>query len=159
VNPSSSGPVFDETDIQQLRLSREQLDGSFLSARNHACKNGAWILPEHMIERFPFIAETVVKKLAEHDPYELFAEAVTDDDAPGYSEVVRNPMDLGKILQKIAGGQYNGPSAASQLFADLILMFDNCALYNEGNGEIMDEASRLLALLPEVFAEACAAAS
>lgn len=159
VDPKSSGTVFNETDIQQLRLSREQLDGSFLSARNHACKNGAWILPEDMAERFPFIAETVVKKLAEYDPYELFAEAVTDDDAPGYSEVVKNPMDLGKIMQKIAGGQYNGPSATSQLFADLILMFDNCALYNEGNSEIMNEASKLLALVPEAFAEACIAAS
>jgi hypothetical protein len=157
--PVSSGPVFNEAYIQQLRDTREQLDGSFLSARNHACKNGPWILPEHMIDRFPFIAQTIVQKLGQHDSYELFAEAVTDDDAPGYSEVVKNPMDLGKIMLKTVSGHYSGSNGTFQLFADLLLMFDNCALYNEGNGEIMDEASRLLALLPEVFAEACTAAS
>jgi hypothetical protein len=157
--PVPSGPVFNESYIHQLRLSREQLDGSFLSARNHACKDGPWILPRHLVDKFPVIAEAVVEKLGQHDSYELFAEAVTDEDAPGYSEVVKNPMYLGRIMIRTVQGHYHGPSASSQLFADLILMFDNCALYNEGNNEIMNEASKLLALLPEVFAEACIAAS
>ena len=29
------------------------------------------------------------------DKQNLFAESVTDEEAPGYSEIVLNPMDLG----------------------------------------------------------------
>lgn len=157
LNPLSNLP--NEVSIQELRNARNNLDGSFLSARLHACRNGTWTLPESIQGKFAQVAKDIVTKLGQHDTYELFADAVSDDDAPGYSDVIKNPMDLGKIMRKIARGQYNGRNAAPHLFADIILMFDNCAVYNDGNVEILGEAARLLGLVPETIAEACFAAS
>ena len=88
----------------------------------------------------------------------MFTEPVSDDQAPGYSEVVENPMDFGSMRQKAATGKYGtGSDAAAALFADFLLVFDNCSLYNPDDSEVTEEAARVLGLLPEAFAGAVAA--
>jgi len=92
-----------------------------------------------------------------HDGYRLFAEKVTDDEAPGYSDVIKNPMDFGTMLEKLDNSAYGkGSEALSKLYHDYLLVFDNCALYNDAGSEVADEAARVMTLLPEVFANACA---
>ena len=91
-----------------------------------------------------------------HDGYRLFAEKVTDEEAPGYSDVIKKPMDFGTMQEKLEDGSYGeGSNAISNLFHDFLLVFDNCALYNDKGSEVSDEAARLMSLLPEVFANAC----
>ena len=91
-----------------------------------------------------------------HDTYSLFAEVVTEDEAPGYHEVIKNPMDFGTMRTKVATGEYGtGSAAAVNFYNDFLLVFDNCALYNDEDGEVGVEAARLLGLLPETFAGAC----
>ena len=94
-----------------------------------------------------------------HDEYDLFAEEVTEEEAPGYHDVVANPIDFGTMLSKVEEGAYGeGSDAASVLYEDFLLCMENCAAYNDIEGEVMQEASRLFGLLPEIFAVACAAA-
>ena len=45
--------------------------------------------------------------------------------------------------------------ASAAFFKDFLLLFDNCSLYNDEDGEVVEEAARLFALLPEVYAGAC----
>ena len=91
-----------------------------------------------------------------HDGYRLFAEQVTDDEAPGYSDVIKNPMDFGTMLDKLEDGSYGeGSEGLKKVYEDYLLVFDNCALYNDVGSEVADEAARIMTLLPEVFANAC----
>jgi len=91
-----------------------------------------------------------------HDGYAVFAKEVSDEEAPGYSEVVKFPMDFSKMRSKVRKGEYgSGSEAAAALFQDFRLVFDNCYLYNDDGNEVTEEASRILGLLPEAFVEAC----
>lgn len=95
--------------------------------------------------------------LCRHDKFSVFSEAVTDDSAPGYSDVVANPMDFGTMREKVEEGIYGlGSEATKAMYRDFLLVFDNCRLYNTDESEVTEEAARLLALLPEAFVTACA---
>ena len=86
----------------------------------------------------------------------MFAEAVTESEAPGYYDVVKDPIDLSKMREKVEKDEYGqGAGAAAAIYEDFLLMFDNCSLYNDEDGEVVEEAARLFALLPEVYAGAC----
>ena len=90
------------------------------------------------------------------DGYAVFAKEVNDEEAPGYSDVVKFPMDFGKMRTKVRKGEYGtGSEAAAALFKDFRLVFDNCYLYNDDGNEVTDEASRILGLLPETYVAAC----
>jgi hypothetical protein len=71
--------------------------------------------------------------------------------------VVKNPMDFGTMKTKVTAGLYEGTSdPAGSLFHDFVLVFDNCNLYNPEDGEVSQEAARVLGLLPEAYAASCA---
>ena len=46
---------------------------------------------------------------------------------PDYYDVVKNPMDLGKVKEKMDQKKYSTPTDFAE---DMRLIFDNCALYN-----------------------------
>jgi Bromodomain len=146
-------------DVALLKKEREALDDkSFEAARGLFTKRGAWILPSPLSpEKFSDIALLVLKKIEKIDRYSVFAEPVSDSDAPGYSEIVSNPIDLSTIRSKIENAGYGAcKGAARKLYADLLLMFDNCRLYNDDDGEVTEEAARIFAVVPEIYGGACA---
>eukprot|EP00198_Chlamydomonas_reinhardtii_P002881 XP_001692217.1 bromodomain protein [Chlamydomonas reinhardtii] len=67
--------------------------------------------------------ETIVKQ----DKDGLFAKPVTDELAPGYSEVIKDPIDLSLIRQRLAEGCYD---TWGSLEADLLKMTNNAKTYN-----------------------------
>jgi hypothetical protein len=90
------------------------------------------------------------------DSYSLFTEPLSEDEATDYHEVIKSPMDFGTMRTNVDSGAYGrGSDAVLRLFDDFMLVFDNCARYNDKDGEVGLEASHMLGLLPEVFAEAC----
>ena len=94
------------------------------------------------------------------DVHDVFKEPVTDEEAEGYSDIVKNPMDFGTMKQKIESGTYGkGTAAMVGLYNDFLLVFDNCALYNDEDGDVGVEAARLLGLLPETFVGVCVSAA
>lgn len=144
-------------DTAAWKESREALSDSFGDARNHFLKNGPWRFPSSLNpSSFKDIAFITISKLSKIDRYSIFAEAVDEEEAPGYYEVVKNPIDIQIIETKIQNEDYGtGSKAAGSLFEDFLLMFDNCALYNDDEGEVIEEATRVFGLLPETFAAAC----
>lgn len=91
-----------------------------------------------------------------HDKFSVFANAVTDKEAPGYEDVIKNPMDFGTMLQKVKLGKYGkGDKATSGFYQDFLLVFENCYLYNSDESEVTEEAARVLGYLPEAFVAAC----
>lgn len=144
-------------NVPYWKSERAKLDGTFKAANALVTKHGPWKLPEEIGEdRFADVALAVLSKMAKHDHYSVFAEAVTVDEAPDYYDIVKRPMDFGKMLQKIENKKYGfGSSAAAALYEDFKLVFHNCNLYNDEEGDVLEEATRLFSLLPETYAMAC----
>ena len=47
---------------------------------------------------------------------------------PDYYEVIRRPIDMQKVLQRMTASQYQ---TVDDMVADFVLMFDNACKYNE----------------------------
>jgi len=65
------------------------------------------------------------------DPQNLFLNPVTDAIAPGYSDVIKKPMSIVTMEQKVKEDAYNSVTDWEQ---DVTLMFKNCIDYNRGAG-------------------------
>ena len=88
--------------------------------------------------------------------YAIFKEPVTEKDVPGYNETISSPMDFGTMLSKVEQGKYGaGSDAAAKIYGDFLLVFDNCYTFNDGEGDVFNEAISALKLLPLTFAKAC----
>ena len=61
------------------------------------------------------------------DPEGIFAEPVTDEIAPGYSALIKHPMDLSTMATKLAGHAY---SSLEEFRSDFVLMCKNAMTYN-----------------------------
>jgi hypothetical protein len=146
----------DYLDVSFWKKEREALDDSFDAARSLLTRFGPWTLPTGVAaNKFADVAKATIAKMNKHDRYSVFADSVSDSDAPGYSEVVNNPMDFGTMMTKADKRAYGRADAAAALYEDFLLVFDNCRLYNPDDSEVAEEAARILALLPESYAAAC----
>lgn len=70
------------------------------------------------------------RQLKSKDTSNLFAEPVTEAIAPNYFSIVKNPMDLRTILNKINNGSYQ---TKEDMCRDVTLMLHNCMVYNKGD--------------------------
>eukprot|EP00591_Stephanopyxis_turris_P011006 CAMPEP_0195514174 /NCGR_PEP_ID=MMETSP0794_2-20130614/5633_1 /TAXON_ID=515487 /ORGANISM="Stephanopyxis turris, Strain CCMP 815" /LENGTH=554 /DNA_ID=CAMNT_0040642359 /DNA_START=30 /DNA_END=1691 /DNA_ORIENTATION=- len=179
ISSSGTGTIFsiprkrssqesEEKDIVCAHMNRSKikkeynaLDGSFASIRAFFTARGPWALPSAVGEdKYLDVAKHTLNKMYRHDRYSLFAEPVSDDEAPGYSAAVASPMDFGTMKARLDNGDYGfGSKAIERLYSDFLLVMDNCVSYNEEDSDVGKEATRLLGLLPEVFASACIAVS
>lgn len=67
------------------------------------------------------------KRLVDLDDEEIFNEPVTEDIAPGYSEIIDSPMDFSLMEKKLETLSY---TCLEDLEKDFNLMIDNCKRYN-----------------------------
>ncbi|KAI6178614.1 hypothetical protein M3Y98_00519700 [Aphelenchoides besseyi] len=80
----------------------------------------------------------------------IFQRLPSKTEYPDYYDVIKKPMDLQKIRQKINGNQY---TSQKTFIADLKLVFDNATKYNEPESEIYKDALMLKNEVMEVCAE------
>jgi len=147
------------TDLDAIKQERLLLDNNFDVCRNFFTRNGPWKLPKNVAEEKSYdVLRHTLNTMCRHDNYKLFAERVTDKEAPDYSSVVTNPMDFATMRMKITEMTYGtGSEALSAFYHDFLLVMDNCGLYNDKDSDVGKEAGRLMSLLPEVFAASCLA--
>ncbi|CAG8728346.1 2856_t:CDS:2, partial [Acaulospora colombiana] len=72
------------------------------------------------------IAE-ILKKLWETESAQPFHQPVTDQLAPDYKDIIKNPIDLSTIEKKNSAGAYN---SIDDFMDDVKLMVENCKIYN-----------------------------
>lgn len=70
----------------------------------------------------------ILDQLVAKDTSEIFLEAVDVNEVPDYSSVIKNPMDLGTMREKLKMGLYE---QIDELESDFTLMTSNCMLYND----------------------------
>ena len=60
------------------------------------------------------------------------------------------------MKSKVEKGKYGqGSDAAAAFYEDFLLVFDNCFTFNQGGGDVVDEAKVVLKALPITFAKSC----
>jgi len=145
-----------DIDLLKKELSNT-FDGSFESARKFYTARGPWSLPNSIdSSKWIDIAKMTLSKAAKEDQYDLFVEEVTEEQAPGYNDIIRIPMDFSKMRAKVDSGGYENDGIAG-LYVDFLLIMDNCLLFNGKDDEVTEEASRVMSLLPGIFAVSCTA--
>ena len=146
-------------NAETMKRERHALSKGFKVAKKFFCKRGPWTLPPEVGDnRFTAVAKLTLAKMVKCDRFDVFTEAVTEDEAPGYYNIIKYPMDFSKMKNKIEEGIYgSGSRAAAAFYEDFLLVFENCFLYNDDEGDVVEEAARLFALLPETYALACTA--
>jgi Bromodomain len=82
---------------------------------------------------------SLLRGLRTHKSYQVFAQPVTEEEAPKYFEVVKRPMDLSTIRRKLESNLY---TSLSDFSADARLMFDNCRTYNGDASRYTEAANR-----------------
>ncbi|KHN78097.1 Bromodomain adjacent to zinc finger domain protein 1A [Toxocara canis] len=79
-----------------------------------------------------------------------FAAPVDVRDVPDYYHIIKRPMDLRTMMNKIKQQLYDTPQ---QVVSDTRLMFDNCRIYNQHGSEICDCADKLEEFMEERFVQ------
>jgi bromodomain and PHD finger-containing protein 1 len=69
----------------------------------------------------------ILDQLVGKDNLEIFLEPVDVNEVPDYANVIKSPMDLGTMREKLRAGQYD---SIDDLESDFSLMIRNCLLYN-----------------------------
>ncbi|XP_020289567.1 bromodomain-containing protein 7 isoform X2 [Pseudomyrmex gracilis] len=94
-------------------------------------------------ERTPLqrLLEHLLRSLEKRDPQQFFAWPVTDSIAPGYSQIITNPMDFSTIKQKIDDNNYQN---LQEFVDDFKLMCDNATTYNHPDTIYYKAAKKLL---------------
>lgn len=96
--------------------------------------------------------------LEKRDPQQFFAWPVTDQIAPGYSQIIPQPMDFSTMRQKIDDNIY---TSLSEYVEDFKLMCGNAMVYNHPDTIYYKAAKRLLhagvkTMSPEKLKSLCA---
>ncbi|XP_045488675.1 bromodomain-containing protein 7 isoform X2 [Pieris rapae] len=86
------------------------------------------------------LLEQLLRNLEKRDPNQFFAWPVNDNFAPGYSTIIRRPMDFSTMKQKIDDNEYRSLNC---FISDFKLMCNNAMKYNK-TGTIYHKAARRL---------------
>ncbi|XP_054847979.1 bromodomain-containing protein 9 isoform X1 [Eublepharis macularius] len=87
------------------------------------------------------LLEHFLRQLQRKDPHGFFAFPVTDAIAPGYSMIIKHPMDFGTMKDKIASNEYK---SVTEFKADFKLMCDNAMTYNRPDTVYYKLAKKIL---------------
>uniref|UniRef100_G3UB68 Bromodomain-containing protein 9 n=1 Tax=Loxodonta africana TaxID=9785 RepID=G3UB68_LOXAF len=87
------------------------------------------------------LLEHFLRQLQRKDPHGFFAFPVTDAIAPGYSMIIKHPMDFGTMKDKIVAHEYK---SVTEFKADFKLMCDNAMTYNRPDTVYYKLAKKIL---------------
>jgi len=122
------GIIEKEWEEELMMVKRPSMDDDAVAEPR---RGGPGRKPKALTGNTPATREDIsilVDKIWDRDYDSLFKHPVTDDEAPGYSEVISSPMDLSTIRTKNEAGDYE---TWEQLAADIYLMFNNALKYND----------------------------
>ncbi|OON20920.1 ATPase, AAA family [Opisthorchis viverrini] len=102
-----------------------------------------------LFRRLRQVLRRVVAHLARHRRFAVFSRPVQTDEAPDYYEVIRNPMDLGSVRDRIDARKYVN---VEDFMKDIELIYHNALEYNPAN---VPRSRDIRARAAEFWDEAC----
>jgi rubrerythrin len=90
--------------------------------------------------------EKAMQQLIKHEDCEFFAEPVDTKEFGDYLDVVKHPMDLSTMLEKLRAGEY---ADANAMKPDFALIVKNCKAFNDVGAPINEEAKEAMAMATE----------
>ncbi|TKY87692.1 hypothetical protein EX895_003273 [Sporisorium graminicola] len=84
----------------------------------------------------------LIENLQRRDSYKFFCEPVNPDEVPGYSDVIKTPMDFGTMQRKVDDRLY---SHMDEFQADFQLVVSNAMTFNPEGTLYYNEAKRITA--------------
>jgi hypothetical protein len=93
------------------------------------------------------------KLIYNHHLAEPFLYPVDMNKAPGYSEMIKRPMDLSTIKKNFEYYANSHVNKLIEFYSDLILIFDNCQTYNLDGSELFIAAQELSDYTKQTFME------
>ena len=87
-------------------------------------------------------------RIASHKYSNHFVKPITDEVAPKYSSVIKQPMDLTTIKKNIDNGSTKN---VTDFKRDVLLMFNNAFMYNDNDSYIFNEAVQMQKDCLEMF--------
>jgi len=94
----------------------------------------------------------IVRKVEDQQFSWPFREPVDTNEVKDYLEIIKEPIDLLTIDKRIRKGEHY--KSKKMLYADLMLMVNNCKLYNDEASTYMQCATNLERFLKTLFANA-----
>ncbi|XP_034941274.1 bromodomain adjacent to zinc finger domain protein 1A isoform X2 [Chelonus insularis] len=82
-----------------------------------------------------------LNELMHHKDSWPFLSPVTTEEVPDYYDFIKNPMDFGTIQDKFNKGIYD--DNIPQFLADVLLIFENCNIYNEQHSAVYKAGMKL----------------
>ncbi|KAG0208584.1 hypothetical protein BGX28_000508 [Mortierella sp. GBA30] len=79
--------------------------------------------------------------IANHRFGAVFMQPIKEQDAPGYYVMIKRPMDLKSIKERIRDGQITN---ADEFHRDVLLMFMNALMYNKEDSEVYQMALAMM---------------
>lgn len=92
----------------------------------------------------------IVRRCAQHDSSKYFSDPVTEEVAPNYFTIIKNPMDFFTIRKKIVERRYE---TWRQFVDDLELICTNAMTYNQKRSRVHKAAGHLQRCLRKVLRE------
>jgi hypothetical protein len=83
--------------------------------------------PKPMSQADHQACKQILSSLLKHKSSWPFQRPVTDAEAPGYSSLIQNPMDLSTLSSNLSAKSY---ATVAAFVADVRTMFENCKAYN-----------------------------
>ncbi|XP_076248151.1 uncharacterized protein LOC143187867 isoform X2 [Calliopsis andreniformis] len=137
---SAVGQIVIHTEVEELEKKKgigSNSDGSYVSS-NYGYKYGYSFGIEEEERRVGM--HKVLESLKDHVDAWPFIDPVDEEYAPRYYSVVRKPMDLSTMEEKLDGGLYK---SISEFKRDFRLIVDNCRQYNGSDNEYTEMAFNL----------------
>ena len=83
----------------------------------------------------------ILERMYNHDDGGWFRQPVTETIAPGYFDIIKNPMDFSTIMRKFNENQYSTPF---QFCEDVWLVFNNTWKFNKKSHRVYKAATKVI---------------
>ncbi|KAG2186955.1 hypothetical protein INT44_003183 [Umbelopsis vinacea] len=115
-------------DLERVRMLSEQVQKRERHKLERLRKQKAYL--EIILFPLEYILKPILEELMELDKKDFFAYPVTDDIAPDYRDVIRQPMAFSDMVEKLNSHTY---SNVEEFEADLQLICRNSMTYNKAD--------------------------
>ena len=147
-----------KTDLQLLAFLQENFEREFLMGKMHAVAFGYGETRQELplsTPNFLQLAKDLLDRVMDKEDAEPFLRPVRpiEDGCADYTDVIREPMDLGTIRDKLDEKNLGGYETLADVVADVVLVFSNAMTYNGEKSQIYEDASEMLKAFQADLAE------